>query len=278
VLAQGNQKAMFVTDQSLWLTRFKEAYAGRVDIGLNCIENPEQALELATKGGSYPIIFSDYELHDSSLDGIRFLSLCQERLPFSSRILLSSSLSKQRMVSLVEKREVTSYVINSADVNSILSATRVGIVSHKVNVIGNFIDAVGTPSFKDLDCDLKSLAEVMEKLKIEEMGTEKQEPFICDRRMEGENLLHDIKLISQAIPLALERQVKLQIEKEKSKKVFEQIDRVQLHLSSMSEFLMQSKKKYEEQDAFIVKSRAKIAETAAEIKRLKGEFIADLDE
>jgi response regulator RpfG family c-di-GMP phosphodiesterase len=232
--------------------------------------HPEDAIRLVETEKSLSIVWSSQEFRDSEITGRVFLKKCREISPLASRILCSVSMEKGEMVALVRAEEITSYVLKPCPIDSILSATAIGIESRKINLIASQLDTLNFESAEDMDLSLSALNTIGKEVGWKQNAPKAPQFVFKHREVELDRLLLDIQTVKNKIPVPTARQALLEARERQGAgrgEILIKIKQVQNHLAQMDAFLSESRSFLRQSEERVGRANIGIAVADEAIKR-----------
>lgn len=136
-----NNHVLVVDDDPKHLLLMKRGLPLKSNVVVDVASHPEGArnLILANKV-PYLVIWSDFDFQNSKINGMEFFSEVSDLSPLSSRLLCSAELDKDIMSFLMKKGAIHSYAAKPISLESISSATEIGIAHHQLNLLQRTLD------------------------------------------------------------------------------------------------------------------------------------------
>jgi response regulator RpfG family c-di-GMP phosphodiesterase len=163
------------------------------------IQNIESGLKILEHNKAYPVIlFSDNNIPNFFEN--HFIQRCENLAPLSSRVLISSGISRGELRSQVSTSKIQSYCCESPSLRteSVKSAISIGYKFHINNLVWNYIKSFEIKTTYDQEY-IKTCENIIELISFSKQ-IESQLVDVTDRELESKLLsIHD-ELILENIP------------------------------------------------------------------------------
>jgi hypothetical protein len=269
-LAKTHQKILAVDKSSSFLALVKEIANAEYDVEFEGVNSPEEGMKYLNNGFSPSLIWSECKLDHFDSDKKEFLKSCQEIAPLSSRILCATNLSENELGSMVRKGEIHSYYIKPMmyEVGPILSAVKIGVEFHNVNIIESFLERMKSYSFSEPDKTQEEYLNIEAKVGWTD-GTTRDWIDFEKRNIELNQLSLKTQGVFDLIPATV-TSLGLLTDRSDAKEI---VKKIHSQMGFISGFLAHSKEYLKNSMSRAIKADTLINEVEAEIKKFKDEFM-----
>jgi hypothetical protein len=269
-LVKTRQKILAVDKSSSFLALVKEIANAEYDVEFQGVNSPEEGMKCLNNGFSPALIWSESKLDDFGSGDKDFLQSCKKISPLSSRILCATNFSENELGSMVREGEIHSYYIKPMmyEVGPILSAIKIGVEFHNVNIIENFLERMESDSFSEPEKIQEEYLNIEAQLGWAD-GTTRDWIDFEKRNIELNQLSLKTQGVFDLIPATV-TSLGLLTNRSDATKIKKQIHS---QMGLISGFLAHSKEYLESSMSQAIKADTLIAEVEAEIKKFKDEFL-----